>query len=153
VSDAGSGSGILRLRYRIPLLFGRKSLKTVCFNLCILKQAFKWMRSICFRALARNVRAVSCKRVIFAGQPAKISPTRARSARRSDPASARSGVGEKMRARMPVPCTSHKSAGICDRSLERPTRRSGFLEKVENRTGRPPFSLARTLLPAIFGSP
>jgi hypothetical protein len=32
VSDAGSGSGILRLCRTIPLLFGEKILKTVCFN-------------------------------------------------------------------------------------------------------------------------
>jgi len=33
----------------IPLLFGKKSLKTVCFVLCILKKALKWMRSVCLR--------------------------------------------------------------------------------------------------------
>jgi hypothetical protein len=32
VSDAGSGSGILRLGRTIPLLFGEKIFKTVCFN-------------------------------------------------------------------------------------------------------------------------
>jgi hypothetical protein len=32
VSDAGSGSGILRLCRTIPLLFGEKNLNTVCFN-------------------------------------------------------------------------------------------------------------------------
>ena len=32
VSDAGSGSGILRLRRTIPLLFGEKILKAVCFS-------------------------------------------------------------------------------------------------------------------------
>jgi hypothetical protein len=32
VSDAGSGSGILRLRLTIPLLFGEKILKTGCCN-------------------------------------------------------------------------------------------------------------------------
>jgi hypothetical protein len=30
--SAGSGSGILRLRRIIRLLFGEKNLKTVCFN-------------------------------------------------------------------------------------------------------------------------
>jgi hypothetical protein len=33
VSNAGSGSGIVRLRRKIPLLFGEKSLKTVCFRI------------------------------------------------------------------------------------------------------------------------
>jgi len=32
VGDAGSGSGIPRLRRKIPLLFGEESLKTVCFD-------------------------------------------------------------------------------------------------------------------------
>jgi hypothetical protein len=36
VSDAGSGSGTLRLRRKIPLLFGQKSSKTVCFGSFIL---------------------------------------------------------------------------------------------------------------------
>jgi len=39
VGDAGSGSGILRLRRKIPLLFGEESLKTVCFDSFNLKQA------------------------------------------------------------------------------------------------------------------
>jgi len=37
VSDAGSGSGILRLRRKIPLLFEEKSFETVCFESFILK--------------------------------------------------------------------------------------------------------------------
>jgi hypothetical protein len=32
VSDAGSNSGILLLRRRIPLLFAKKDLKTICFD-------------------------------------------------------------------------------------------------------------------------
>jgi hypothetical protein len=32
VSDAGCGSGTLRLSRKIPLLFGEKGLKTVCFD-------------------------------------------------------------------------------------------------------------------------
>jgi hypothetical protein len=50
VSDADSGSGILRLRRTIPLLFGEKILKTVCFNELILNQALKLTRSVCLRA-------------------------------------------------------------------------------------------------------
>jgi hypothetical protein len=50
VSDAGSGSGTLRLRRKIPLLFGEESLKTVCFDSCILKHALKQTRSVCLRA-------------------------------------------------------------------------------------------------------
>jgi hypothetical protein len=37
-------------RRKIPLFFGENSLKTVCFDLCILKQALKWTRSVCLRA-------------------------------------------------------------------------------------------------------
>ena len=37
MSDAGSGSGILRLRQTILLLFGKKNLKTVCFESLISK--------------------------------------------------------------------------------------------------------------------
>jgi hypothetical protein len=48
VRDAGSGSGILRLRRAIPLLFGEKILKTVCFNFS--NQALKLTRSVCLRA-------------------------------------------------------------------------------------------------------
>jgi glyoxylase-like metal-dependent hydrolase (beta-lactamase superfamily II) len=32
LDHAGKGSGTLRLRRKIPLLFGEKSLKTVCFD-------------------------------------------------------------------------------------------------------------------------
>jgi hypothetical protein len=46
VSDAGCGSGTLRLRQKIPLLFGEKSLKTVSFDSLILKQAsLAWVTS------------------------------------------------------------------------------------------------------------
>jgi hypothetical protein len=38
VSDAGSGSGILRLCREIPLLFGEKCLKTGCFDSLILNK-------------------------------------------------------------------------------------------------------------------
>jgi hypothetical protein len=48
--NAGSGSGILRLRRKIPLLFGEKSLKTACFDSFILKQALKRTRSVRLRA-------------------------------------------------------------------------------------------------------
>jgi hypothetical protein len=50
VSDAGSGSGILRLRRKILLLVGQKTLKTVCLDLFILKQALQRTRSVCLRA-------------------------------------------------------------------------------------------------------
>jgi hypothetical protein len=50
VSDAGSGSGTLRLRRKIPLLFVEGSLKTVCFDSFILKQVLKQTRSVCLRA-------------------------------------------------------------------------------------------------------
>jgi hypothetical protein len=39
LSDAGSNSGILLLRRRIPLLFAEKDLKTVCFDPLPLSQA------------------------------------------------------------------------------------------------------------------
>jgi hypothetical protein len=39
VSDAGCSSGTLRQRRKIPLLFGEKSLKTVCFDASIFKNA------------------------------------------------------------------------------------------------------------------
>jgi hypothetical protein len=38
VIDAGCGSGTLRLRRKIPLPFEEEILKTVCFDLLILKQ-------------------------------------------------------------------------------------------------------------------
>jgi hypothetical protein len=50
VSDAGCGSGTLRLRRKIPLLLGEKSLKTVCFDSFILKHALKQTRRVCLRA-------------------------------------------------------------------------------------------------------
>jgi hypothetical protein len=50
VSDAGYGSGTLRLRRKIPLHFGEKSLKTVCFDSLILKPALKHTPSVCLRA-------------------------------------------------------------------------------------------------------
>jgi hypothetical protein len=50
VSGAGCGSGTLRLRRKIPLLFGEKSLKTVCFDSFILKRAIKQTRSVCLIA-------------------------------------------------------------------------------------------------------
>jgi hypothetical protein len=34
MSDADCGSGTLRLRRTIPLLFGEKRLKTLCFDIC-----------------------------------------------------------------------------------------------------------------------
>src|ERR1700736_2138204 len=49
VTNAGSGSRILRLRRKIPLLFGEKSFETVCFDSFILKQALKQTRSVCLR--------------------------------------------------------------------------------------------------------
>jgi hypothetical protein len=39
-----------RLAPEILLLFGEKSLKTVCYHLCIFKLALKWTRSVCLRA-------------------------------------------------------------------------------------------------------
>jgi hypothetical protein len=50
VSDAGSGSRILRLRRTILLLFEEKSLKTDCFESLIAKQALEQARSVCSRA-------------------------------------------------------------------------------------------------------
>jgi hypothetical protein len=35
--NAGSGAEFSGWRRKIPLLFGEKSLKTVCFDLCIFK--------------------------------------------------------------------------------------------------------------------
>jgi hypothetical protein len=56
VSNAGSGSTILRLRRKIPLLFGDESLKTLCFGSFIfLKQALKPDAVRLFKSfLARN---------------------------------------------------------------------------------------------------
>ena len=50
VSDAGSGSRILRLRRTILLLFEEKSLKTGCLESLIVKQALEQTRSVCLRA-------------------------------------------------------------------------------------------------------
>jgi hypothetical protein len=36
--NVSCGSGTLRLRWKIPLLFGEKILKTVCFDLLILRK-------------------------------------------------------------------------------------------------------------------
>jgi hypothetical protein len=44
--NAGSASGILRLRRKIPLLFGKKSSKNVRFDSFISEQALKWTRRI-----------------------------------------------------------------------------------------------------------
>jgi hypothetical protein len=57
VTNAGSGSRILRLCRKIPLLFAEKSFEAACFDHIILKQALKQTRSVCLRAfLARNKR-------------------------------------------------------------------------------------------------
>jgi hypothetical protein len=45
------GSRILRLRRKIPLLFGEKGLETVCFDSFILKQALKQTPGVCLRAI------------------------------------------------------------------------------------------------------
>jgi hypothetical protein len=50
VTNAGCGSGIRRLRRKIPLLFEEKSFETVCFDSFIFKQALKQTRSVCLRA-------------------------------------------------------------------------------------------------------
>jgi hypothetical protein len=50
VRNAGFGSGTLRRRRQIPLLFGEKSLKTVCSDSLILKHARKQTRSVYLRA-------------------------------------------------------------------------------------------------------
>jgi hypothetical protein len=39
-------------RRKIPLLFGEKSLETVCLDSIILKQALKQMRRVCLRAFS-----------------------------------------------------------------------------------------------------
>jgi hypothetical protein len=49
VINSGSGSGIPGWRRKIPLLFGEKSLETVCYHLDF-KAALKWTRSVCLRA-------------------------------------------------------------------------------------------------------
>jgi len=70
VSDAGCGSGTLRLRRKIPLplLFGGKSLKTVCFDSFIFKTCSSTDAQRLFKSfLTRNELVDSQKRVIFAG--------------------------------------------------------------------------------------
>jgi hypothetical protein len=55
LSDAGSGSRILRLRRTIPLLFEEKNLKTVWLNSFILNPALEQARQRLFKSfLARN---------------------------------------------------------------------------------------------------
>jgi hypothetical protein len=55
LSDAGSGSRILRLRRTIPLLFEGKNLKTVCLKQFILNPALKQARQrLVKNFLARN---------------------------------------------------------------------------------------------------
>jgi hypothetical protein len=54
MSDAGCGSGTLRLRRKISLLFGEKSFETVCSDSLILKPALKRARSVCLSFLAHN---------------------------------------------------------------------------------------------------
>jgi len=54
VSNAGSGSRILRLRRTILLLYEEKSLKAGCLESLIVKQALEQKRSVCLSFLARN---------------------------------------------------------------------------------------------------
>jgi len=64
VSDAGSGSGILRLCRKIPLLFEKKNLKAVCFDSSIVRSGSQTVAQRLFKSfLAR--RFGLC--VIFAG--------------------------------------------------------------------------------------
>jgi len=68
IGDAGCGSGTLRLRRTIPLLFGEKSLKTVCFDSFIFKTCSSTDAQRLFKSfLTRNELVDSQKRVIFAG--------------------------------------------------------------------------------------
>jgi hypothetical protein len=46
VNNAGSGSRILRLRRKIPLLFGEKSFETVCFDSFIFRNRLLNRRAI-----------------------------------------------------------------------------------------------------------
>jgi hypothetical protein len=57
-TSEGSGSGILRVCRKVPLLFGEESLKTVCFDSFILKQALKQTRSVCLRAFQPAISAL-----------------------------------------------------------------------------------------------
>jgi len=50
VIDAGSGSGILRLRRKIPLLFFEIRVQTGCLAFHISITALKVTRSVCLRA-------------------------------------------------------------------------------------------------------
>ena len=54
-------------RRKIPLLFGEKSLKTVCFDPFILEHALKRTRSVCLRVSSPQCARRSSQRVIFAG--------------------------------------------------------------------------------------
>ena len=47
IGSESGGAGPLSLA---PPLFGEKSLKTVCYHLCIFKPALKWTRSVRLRA-------------------------------------------------------------------------------------------------------
>jgi hypothetical protein len=49
VSDAGSGSGILRLRRTILLLFGKKKSKTLCLDSFIKIMLLNRRGSVCLR--------------------------------------------------------------------------------------------------------
>ena len=65
MNNAGSGSRILRLGRKIPLLFGEKSFETVCFHSFILKEALKQTRSVCFKsylAFTNTCGFVTCAR-------------------------------------------------------------------------------------------
>jgi hypothetical protein len=48
--NAGSGNGILRLAPENSAALWREGIKTVCFELSILKQALKWTHSVYLRA-------------------------------------------------------------------------------------------------------
>jgi hypothetical protein len=50
VIDAGSGSGILRLRRKIPLLFFGIKVQTGYLDFCLSRTALKVTRSVCLRA-------------------------------------------------------------------------------------------------------
>jgi hypothetical protein len=60
LSDAGSGSRIVRLRRTILLLFWKEQFQTACFNSFILKRALKMGVERLFKSfLARNRRVNS----------------------------------------------------------------------------------------------
>jgi hypothetical protein len=50
VSDAGCGSGILRIRPENSAAFWREEFEAVCFDSFVLEQALKLARSVCLRA-------------------------------------------------------------------------------------------------------